>query len=177
MKQYWYILMSGLLSCLICTVRTALFTPVGSWALNSAVRTYLNNTVDNNVYRMQHNTVHACSRTALFTPVDNLQQVVRFYACSYHCSVQRFYNIDIQGHNEGGKTYIGGERAQRRCRKTFNKSVKPHWLSLYNHTCMQSIIFMTAARLGFFVQVLINIIVIKILTKRRSKQLYTCINT
>ena len=53
--------MSGLLSCLICTVRTALFTPVGSSALNSAVRTGLNSTVDNNVHRVQHNTVHACS--------------------------------------------------------------------------------------------------------------------
>ena len=52
---------TGLLSCSMCTVRTALFTPVGSSALNSAVRTGLNNTVDNNVHRVQHNTVHACS--------------------------------------------------------------------------------------------------------------------
>ena len=52
---------TGLLSCLICTVRAALFTPVGSSALNSAVRTDLNNTVDNNAHRVQHNTVHVCS--------------------------------------------------------------------------------------------------------------------
>ena len=76
MKQYWYqawyvlfqqpcsLLLTqhktGLLSCLIWTVETALFTPVGSSALNSAVRTGLNSTVDNNVHRVQHNTVHAC---------------------------------------------------------------------------------------------------------------------
>ena len=52
---------TGLLSCLICTVRTALFTPVGSVR---AVRTDLNNTVDNNVHRVQHNTVYACWQLA-----------------------------------------------------------------------------------------------------------------
>ena len=65
---------TGLLSCLICTVRTALFTPVGSSALN---RQCCSNRPEQHCW--QH-----CSRlfrTALFTPVDNLQQVVRFYAC------------------------------------------------------------------------------------------------
>ena len=72
---------TGLLSCLIWTVETALFTPVGSSALNSAVRTGLKSTVDNNVHRVQHNTVHVCSEQyCMFRPVDNLQQVVRFYA-------------------------------------------------------------------------------------------------
>ena len=73
---------TGLLSCLICTVRTVLFTPVGSSALNSAVRTDLNNTVDNNVHRVQHNTVHACSEqhcSCLLTTCNRLCVFTRVY--------------------------------------------------------------------------------------------------
>ena len=65
LKQHCSLLLArhktGLLSCLIWTVETALFTPVGSSALNSAVQTGLNSPVDNTVHRVQHNTVHACS--------------------------------------------------------------------------------------------------------------------
>ena len=83
---------TGLLSCLILTVETALFTPVGSSALNSGVRTGLNSTVDNNAC-LQGAAQH-CSRlfrTVLFRPVDNLQQVVRFYQWRRH-------GVDWGGH-------------------------------------------------------------------------------
>ena len=100
MKQYWYqawyVLFqqpfsnlltqhrTGLLSCLICTVRTALSTPFGSSALDSAVRTDLLTTM-----------FTECS-TTLFTLVPN-STVYAYWQLATGCAFLRVYNSRTAG--------------------------------------------------------------------------------